>query len=98
MQPIASEDVAAVVADVAVAEPLNNTFEVAGPETIRMDELARRFLRASEDQRKVVTDANALYYGIKVNDQSLTPAAHPRLGLTRFADWLLHSTPQSVTH
>jgi uncharacterized protein YbjT (DUF2867 family) len=88
MQPIAADDVAAAVADAAFAKPLNGTFDVAGPEPIRQDELVRQFLTATGDARKVVTDPKALYYGIAVNDQSLTPGAHPRLGPTRFADWL----------
>jgi uncharacterized protein YbjT (DUF2867 family) len=88
MQPIVSDDVAAVVADVALAEPLNGIVELAGPEPIRQDELVRRFLSAKGDPRKVITDPTALYYGIAVNDQSLTPGANPRLGKTRFDDWL----------
>jgi uncharacterized protein YbjT (DUF2867 family) len=95
MQPIVSDDVAAALADVAIAEPLNDTVELAGPEPIRMDELVRRFLRANGDPRKVVTDAHALYFGIQVNDQSLTPGDHPRLGPTSFEDWLNRSTAQS---
>jgi uncharacterized protein YbjT (DUF2867 family) len=88
MQPISADDVAAVVADVALAKPLNGTFDLAGPEPIRQDDLVRQFLKATGDTRKVVTDPKALYYGIAVNDQSLTPGDHPRLGPTRFADWL----------
>jgi uncharacterized protein YbjT (DUF2867 family) len=88
MQPIASDDVAAVVADVALAEPLNGTFELAGPERIRQDDLVRQFLTATGDARKVITDGSATYYGINVNDQSLTPGENPRLGRTRFSDWL----------
>jgi uncharacterized protein YbjT (DUF2867 family) len=88
MQPIVSDDVAAVMADVALAEPLNGTFDLAGPEPIRQDELVRRFLKAAGDARTVVTDPQALYYGVAVNDQSLTPGDHPRLGPTRFDDWL----------
>jgi uncharacterized protein YbjT (DUF2867 family) len=88
MQPIASDDVAAVVADVALAEPLNGTIELAGPEPIRQDDLVRQFLDATGDARTVITDPKALYYGIAVNDQSLTPGDHPRLGPTRFEDWL----------
>ena len=88
MQPIAADDVAAVMADVALAKPLNSTIELAGPEPIRMDELVRQLLSAHGDARKVITDASALYYGIKVNDQSLTPGENPRLGTTRFSDWL----------
>src|SRR5437773_1506181 len=63
MQPIASDDVAAALAEVAVAEPSNDTIEIAGPEPIRMDELARRFLNATRDPRKVTTDAHARYFG-----------------------------------
>jgi len=88
MQPIAADDVAAVMADVALAKPLNSTIDLAGPERIRMDELVRQFLSANGDARKVITDASALYYGINVNDQSLTPGENPRLGTTRFSDWL----------
>jgi len=88
MQPIVSDDVAAIVADVALAEPLNGTFDLAGPEPIRQDDLVRQFLNATGDARTVITDPKALYYGITVNDQSLTPGDHPRLGPTRFEDWL----------
>ncbi len=96
MQPIASDNVAAALADVAVEEPLNGTIELAGPEPIRMDELVRRFLIARHDARQVTTDVQALYYGIKVNDQSLTPGDHPRIGPTRFGDWLDRSAPESA--
>ena len=88
MQPIAADDVAAVVADVALAKSSNGTFDLAGPEPIRQDDLVRQFLNATGDARKVITDARALYYGINVNDQSLTPGENPRLGTTRFSDWL----------
>ena len=91
MQPIASDDVAAVVADVALAEPLNGTIELAGPEPIRQDDLVRRFLNATGDPRTVITDPQALYYGNAVNDQSLTPGDNPRLGSTGFEDWLSHN-------
>ncbi|HEY2414182.1 MAG TPA: SDR family oxidoreductase [Pirellulaceae bacterium] len=88
MQPIAAIDVAAAVADVALAKPMNGTLEVAGPELIRQDDLVRQFLKATGDARTVISDPQALYYGIAVNDQSLTPGDHPRLGPTRFEDWL----------
>jgi uncharacterized protein YbjT (DUF2867 family) len=88
MQPVAADDVAAALADIAVAKPLNGMVELAGPEPIRMDEVVRRFLSASRDSRTVTTDARAPYYGIAVNDQSLTPGNHPRIGPTRFEDWV----------
>ena len=94
MQPIVSDDVAAAVADIAVGKPLNGTVELAGPEPIRLDELVRRFLTAHRDARKVTTDVHALYFGIELNDQSLTPGDNPRIGPTRFEDWLSRSIPQ----
>jgi uncharacterized protein YbjT (DUF2867 family) len=94
MQPIAADDVAAVMADVATAVPLNGTLEIAGPEPIRQDNLVRQFLKSTGDARRVITDPTALYYGIAVNDQSLTPGDNPRKGTIRFADWLRRSLPQ----
>src|SRR6516164_611188 len=88
MQPIAADDVAAVVADVALAKPLNGTFDLAGPEPIRQDDLVRQFLAATGDARTVTTDPKALYYGLEMNDQSLAPGDNPRIGPTRFEDWL----------
>ena len=91
MQPMVSDDVAAAVADVALESPRNGMIEVAGPERIPMDELVRKFLTANRDTRTVTTDPRATYYGITVNDQSLTPGDNPRLGSTRFEDWLAKS-------
>ncbi len=91
LQPIVSDDVAALMVDIVVAAPLNATVELAGPEPIRLDELVRRFLSAKRDTRKVVTDVRARYFGIDLNDQSLTPGKNPRLGPTRFDDWLRRS-------
>jgi uncharacterized protein YbjT (DUF2867 family) len=88
MQPIASDDVAAALADVAIADPTNGTVEIAGPELIRMDELVRRFLVASKDSRQVSTDPEARYFGTPVNDRSLVPGDDPRIGPTRFESWL----------
>src|SRR6266436_9803425 len=91
VQPIVSDDVAAALADVAVEEPVNGTVELAGPEPIRLDELVRRFLSANRDARKVTTDVHALYFGTELNDQSLTPGDNPRIGPTRFEEWLKRS-------
>jgi uncharacterized protein YbjT (DUF2867 family) len=86
MQPIVSDDVAAALADVAIAEPLNDRVEVAGPGPIRMDELVRRFLSAKGDPRKVITDVRALYYGtgltITASSLEITPASAQRASRT----------------
>lgn len=94
-QPIASEDVAAALADATVGAPVNGTVEVAGPERVQLDKLVGRFLSATRDPRQVVTDVHARYFGIELNDQSLTPGDNARLGPTRFEDWLSRSVPQS---
>src|SRR4029453_18014757 len=95
MQPIAADDVAAVVADVAPPEPLNGTFELAGPERIRQDDLVRQLLIATGDARTVISDPESLYSGITVNDQSLIPGDNPRIGPTRFEDWLRRNAHQA---
>jgi len=94
VQPVVSDDVAAALADVTVGAPVNGTVELAGPEPIRLDELVRRFLSANQDERQVTTDVHARYFGTELNDQSLTPGDNPRIGPTRFEDWLSRSIPQ----
>ena len=94
MQPVAADDVAGAVADVAVGTPVNGTVELAGPEPLRLDELARRVLSAKQDPRQVTADVHARYFGAEVNDQSLTPGDDPRIAPTRFEDWLSRSLPQ----
>jgi uncharacterized protein YbjT (DUF2867 family) len=94
MQPVATEDVAAALADVAMGTPVNGTVELAGPEPLRLDELARRVLSAKQDTHQVITDAHARYFGAELDDQSLTPGDNPRIGPTRFEDWLSRSIPQ----
>ncbi len=91
VQPIASQDVADVLVEIALAPPVNGMVEVAGPESLRLDELVRQYLRVKNDGRQVTTDAHASYFGIELNDQSLRPGDGARLGPTRFATWLTRS-------
>ncbi|MCI0427670.1 MAG: hypothetical protein L0Z46_06610 [Nitrospiraceae bacterium] len=76
------------MADVAVGPPVNGTIEIAGPDRVPLDKLVGRFLAATHDPREVVTDAHARYFGIEVNDQSLTPGKNARIGPTGFEGWL----------
>lgn len=94
VQPIASDDVAAALADLAVAPPVNGTIEVAGPEPFPLDKVAGEVLAANEDGRRVIADVRARYFGVVLNDQSLIPGASPRIGPTHFVDWLGQSTPR----
>ena len=98
IQPIVSDDVADALAEVALGAPVNGTVELAGPERLRLDELVRRFLSAKQDARQVVTDVHARYFGIELNDQSLTPGDNPRIGPTRFEDWLSRSIASKVSY
>jgi uncharacterized protein YbjT (DUF2867 family) len=94
VQPIASDDVAAALADLAVGMPINGTIEVAGPDQYPLDALARTVLAARKDGRQVIADVHARYYGAELNDLTLTPSDHPRFAPTRFEDWFTHSLAQ----
>ena len=56
-----------------------------------MDKFARKFLTASGDPRKVIADVHWRYFGTELNDRSLTPGDHPRLGSIHFDEWLRRS-------
>jgi uncharacterized protein YbjT (DUF2867 family) len=91
-QPMAAADVAQAVADAALAGPVNDTIEVGGPEPFFMDELVARVLAFDGDERRLIADPAARYFGAKLDDQSLMPGPRARLGPTRF-DWWLRNVP-----
>lgn len=86
VQPIAAADVADALADFALASPANGIVDIAGPEQMELDEFVRRFLTASQDPRKVVTDNEAGYFGVK--EPKLVPLSEFRIAPTHFGDWL----------
>lgn len=88
MQPIGSDDVAAAMADVALAAPLNGTLEIAGPEPVRLAEFVQHYLREIGDPREVIADAHAPYFGVELDDASLMPGPNARLGTVSFQRWL----------
>jgi uncharacterized protein YbjT (DUF2867 family) len=87
-QPIAAEDVAAVVAEVALAAPRNGIVEIAGPERAPFNEFVARYLKAVGDPREVVRDPKAGYWGGRVEERSLVPLGEARLGRIGLAEWL----------
>ena len=92
MQPMAADDVAAALADVAVGPPANGVLEVAGPEALPMAAFVGKALAASGDKRKVVADPQARYYGAVLDNFGLKPrGANPRIAATRFEAWLNRS-------
>jgi uncharacterized protein YbjT (DUF2867 family) len=90
-QPIAADDVAAIVADVALAPPRNGIVEIAGPERAPFNEFVARYLKGVGDRRDVVRDPEARYYGGRVEERSLVPLGEARLGRIGFDEWLVRS-------
>jgi uncharacterized protein YbjT (DUF2867 family) len=90
-QPIAADDVAAVVAEVALAPPRNDIVEIAGPERAPFDEIVARYLKAVGDPRRVVGDPDARYWGGRVEERSLVPLGESRLGRIGLDEWLRRS-------
>jgi uncharacterized protein YbjT (DUF2867 family) len=88
VQFIAAQDAAGALADIAEQTPINDTLEVAGPDPFRLDELARQYLSARGDGRRVVADPQAPYFGTLLNDETLIAGAVPRFGHTEFDSWL----------
>jgi uncharacterized protein YbjT (DUF2867 family) len=88
IQPIAADDVAAMVCRVCVGPPVNGIVEVAGPDRLRLDRAIRRELDARDDPRPVIADPDARYFGARVNHDSLLPGDEAQLAETHFEDWL----------
>jgi uncharacterized protein YbjT (DUF2867 family) len=90
-QPIAADDVAAIVADVALAAPRGGIVEIAGPERAPFNEIVARYLKAVGDPRQVVRDPEARYWGGRVEERSLVPLGEARLGHIGLDEWLRRS-------
>jgi uncharacterized protein YbjT (DUF2867 family) len=92
-QPIAADDVAVLVADVALAAPRNGIVEIAGPERGPFNEIIARYLKGLGDPREVVSDPEARYWGGRVEEHSLVPLGEARLGRIGLDEWLRRSRP-----
>jgi len=90
-QPIAADDVAPIVAEVALAAPRSGIIEIAGPERAPFNEIVARYLKAVDDPRKVVRDPEARYFGSRVEERSLVPLGEARLGRIGLDEWLRRS-------
>jgi uncharacterized protein YbjT (DUF2867 family) len=88
IQPVAADDVAAMLADIAVEQPVNGMLEFGGPEAYAMDDLVRRYFQATGVAREVVTDDESRYYGERLQKKTLLPGAGARLGWVTFERWI----------
>jgi len=88
IQPVAAADVAAALADLALARPADAVLELAGPDPFHLDQIARTFMAATGDRRQVVADPQALYFGTLLSDETLMAGSTPRFGHTDFDAWL----------
>jgi uncharacterized protein YbjT (DUF2867 family) len=91
-QPMAADDVADAVCEVAMGPPLEGMIEIAGPQQFRFDEFIRQGLEARHDPREVIADAHARYFGTELSERMLVPHGNAKLGEIRFEDWLSRST------
>ncbi|MDT5150350.1 MAG: hypothetical protein QOI01_2083 [Mycobacterium sp.] len=88
IQPVAADDVAAEVARAAVTAPVNGIIDIGGPQKISFADMARAVLAKQSDDKLVVVDPDATYFGTAVAQTSLVTAEGATLAPTRFADWL----------
>ena len=91
LQPIAADDVAAFIAEVAFINPRNGIVEIAGPERAPFNEIVARYLKAAGDPRKVVKDPEARYFGGRLEEKSLVPLGEAHLGRFNLEEWLRRS-------
>ena len=89
VQPIASDDVVAAMTAVTLGTPLNTTIEIAGPEQFRLNDLVRKYLLLKHDNREVIAERHAPYYGAELNDQSLVPGNDAKLGKISYDSWII---------
>jgi uncharacterized protein YbjT (DUF2867 family) len=94
LQPVAADDVADTLAELAVGEPADGIVELAGPQALPMVELARRYLADRGENRKITADPHARYFGAELPDTALLPGSGARIGRVRLAEWL--STREEV--
>jgi uncharacterized protein YbjT (DUF2867 family) len=88
MQLVAVDDVAATVAELATGAPVGGRVELGGPEALGIDAWARRLFAMVGDDRTVISDPHARYFGTELTGGELTTGDGARIGATDFDLWL----------
>jgi len=91
IQPVFSQDVVSVLAEIAVGPPVNGVVEVGGPERFVFGEFIARVLAVKKDKRKIVADRHARYFGTELGEESLVTGPGARVGGTRYEAWVHRS-------
>ncbi|WP_064685594.1 SDR family oxidoreductase [Rhizobium bangladeshense] len=91
MRPVAAREVAAFLAELATGDPLGHIIEIGGPEQFGIDEIARIYLAANEDQRQVISDPSTPYFGVELMGDVLLPHVGARVATQKLSDWLYRS-------
>ena len=93
---MAADDIASLLCEVALGQPIHGTIEIGGPERSHLDEVVRTGLAASKDPREVVADPHGRYYGMEMKERTLVPDDNAKLGKIRFEDWLAQPGVKAV--
>jgi uncharacterized protein YbjT (DUF2867 family) len=91
LQPVAVTDVADVLVEVALGEPVNGICELAGPETQDLVDMARRTLAARGESLRLIPTWRGRY-GVEMAGEVLLPRPDARLAPTTFDHWLTTQT------
>lgn len=88
IQPIASKDVVAFMAETVLGKPANKILEIGGPEKFEMKAWIKQYIQATHKELEVLSDVNALYSGASISTNTLAPETPVYLGQTRYAEWI----------
>ncbi len=89
MQFVAADDVAATVTELATGAPAGGRIELGGPEALGVDAWARRLFSMTGDDRAVIGDPQARYFGTELTGGELTTGDGARIGTMDFDRWLV---------
>jgi uncharacterized protein YbjT (DUF2867 family) len=89
MQFVAARDVAATVAELATGAPAGGRVELGGPEVLSLDAWARRLFATTGDDRTVIADPHARYFGTELHGGELTTGEGARIGTIDFDTWIV---------